>query len=374
MLRNGVHKLKDALVFATGRNVVPVLTPESASEFHALVDSAPLVIWTTNPQGECTFISRFWKTLTGRDPECDLGYRWCQALHPEDQARAASDLTAAIQNRGVCVGEYRVRRVNRHYAWVLDRGVPYFDQHGEFAGHIGTCVDISARKTLDAKIDILVLGMEAERKRIARELHDDIGQKLALLGVALSEIEHLLKHEAGPIKKKVRQTRDLLGEIASDTHLISHNLHPAVLMHLGLLPALRRLCNDFSAQKKVYVEFDGDSPYDDPSSEVSTALFRIAQECLSNVAKHSGAGAAKVVFRHGLDSIQLIISDPGCGFDSSQTLPLGGLGLISIRERVRMVGGEVQIHSAPGEGTKIIVLVPSRMQSRKTAGRKATAA
>lgn len=373
MSRTGINKLHKALVITSGRDGACVA--KSASEFHTIADYAPLVIWTTNPQGECTFISRFWKDLTGRDPKGDLGYGWCRALHPEDQARAANDLMAAARKHSVCARKYRVLRANRHYAWMVDRAVPYFDPCGEFAGHIGTSIDISARKTLDAKIDSLMLGMEAERKRIARELHDDIGQKLALLAIDLNEIENLAQQAPELIKKKVRQTRGLVDEIASDTHLISHNLHPAILAHLGLSAAIRRLCKDFSAQKKVEVEFDGFSVDDDPaSSEVSTALFRIVQECLSNVAKHSRASTARVQLRQRLDSIQLIVSDAGCGFDASQMPRSGGLGLISIRERARMIGGEVQINSAPGQGTKIIVRVPLQTQFQNAEGYKPLAA
>jgi PAS domain S-box-containing protein len=341
---------------------------EGESRFRILADLAPVVVWTTDEQGRCTYISRFWEELTGRNPQSDLGHEWNAALHPEDRSRAVSELMEAVRAKQPSESEYRVRRASGEYVWVSGRGVPYFRPDGSYAGHIVTSVDITAHKNREAERALinhsLLLGQEAERKRIARELHDDIGQKLALLGVTLSEIEQLLKTNPVAMKEKLREVRQTVDTIASETHLMSHNLHPSMLAHLGLVPALRRLCKDFSARKHVRVEFNGEDLSEEPAQEIATALFRIAEECLANVAKHSGAQDATVDLFQQDRKLQLVIKDSGCGFDPNQSEAQFGLGLISMRERARMIGGEIKVDSAPWQGARISVSVPFQRRKR----------
>jgi PAS domain S-box-containing protein len=336
--------------------------PDGESNFRTLADHAPVVVWMTDSQGGFTYISRFWRKLTGRSPKKDLGQRWVNALHPKDRSRAAKDLLECVRTERVCEGEYRVRHADGQYAWVFSHGAPYFHVDGSYAGHIGTCVDITVRKSREVERirihDSLLLGQEAERKRIARELHDDIGQKLALLGVALSEIEQLSKTGPTVVKQKLRGLRKAIDRLASDTHLMSHNLHPAVLTHLGLVPALRRLCNDFSARTQMNVEFSGDNVLNELPQEVSIALFRIAQECLSNAAKHSGVKRIEVQLHEESGEIHLTIRDLGKGFDVGAAQKGRGLGLTSMQERVRAVNGKIAIESKPMGGTTIEVRVP----------------
>ena len=346
---------------------------KSTSDFRTFSDYAPIVIWATDPSGQCTYLSRFWRQLTGRDPILDVGSGWRNALHPKDRPRAAKDLVDAVRTRGICEGEYRVRHTSGHYRWVLFHGVPYFrdDESNHYAGHMGTGVDITVRKNREAERirihDSLLLGQEAERKRIARELHDNIGQKLALLGVTLSEIEQLSKSASEAVRKKLREVRDCVDTIASETHLISHNLHPAMLTQLGLVPALRRLCKEYSTRKQLTVEFNENQVSADLPQDVAAALFRVAQECLANTAKHSGAPVARLELLQNQSELQLIVADSGRGFDPKQESVPNGLGLISVRERVRMIGGEIEIHAAPLLGAEIRVRVPTVWRARQAA-------
>jgi signal transduction histidine kinase len=137
-----------------------------------------------------------------------------------------------------------------------------------------------------------------------------------------------------------------------------------MLAHLGLVPALRRLCKDFSARKHVRVEFNGEDLSEEPAQEIATALFRIAEECLANVAKHSGAQDATVDLFQQDRKLQLVIKDSGCGFDPNQSEAQFGLGLISMRERARMIGGEIKVDSAPWQGARISVSVPFQRRKR----------
>jgi PAS domain S-box-containing protein len=316
----------------------------------------------TGPNSHCTYISKYWNDFTGRDPEKDLGFGWIGALHPEDRDRAARDLIEASRSKRAFQGEYRVRRANGKYGWFYDYGVPYFDADGSYAGHIGTCTDVTLRKNREkAGFDIqnsLLLGQEAERKRVARELHDDISQRLALVGIALNEVEQLLPAAPQTLEEKLRTLRQHVESIALDIHRISHNLHPSTLVHLGLVSALHRLCRDIADQTHIAVHFTGDVASPQMSQEVEITLYRITQECLANVARHSGSREASVALIERSGVLYLTISDTGVGFDAQQPPAATGLGLVSIRERARMIGADVQITSAPSRGTMIELRVP----------------
>ena len=168
--------------FAKRNGATEHMVLESTSDLRTLADSAPVVIFVTDFQGRCGYISGFWRQMTGRDPLKDLGYRWINALHPEDRPRAIQDVLEAARTRGSCAKEYMLRLAGGHYGWTIYRSIPHFRSNGshDYAGHIGTFVDITTRKSEEVERlriqDSLLRGQEAERKRIGRELHDAIGR------------------------------------------------------------------------------------------------------------------------------------------------------------------------------------------------------
>jgi len=228
-------------------------------------------------------------------------------------------------------------------------------------------MDITARKTTEAKIDTLLMGLETERKRIALELHDDLGQKLALLSVALTEMERPTRSSPEIIRRKLRKARALVDNIASEAYLISQKLYPAILSHLGLVPALRRLCRDVSDQTKITVEFLATPSHLEPPPEVSVAIFRIVQECLSNLVKQGVQSTASVELVSTSSRIRLVIQSSKNSVNVDEALSSSELGLISVGERARMIGGELLITAAPSQGTRIDVRVPCQPQWRKAA-------
>jgi PAS domain S-box-containing protein len=358
--------------FAKRNGATEHMVLESTPDLRALADSAPVVIFVTDFQGRCGYISGFWRQMTGRDPLKDLGYRWINALHPEDRPRAIQDVLEAARTRESCAKEYMLRLAGGHYGLTIYRSIPHFRSNGshDYAGHIGTFVDITTRKSEEVERlriqDSLLRGQEAERKRIGRELHDAIGQKLALLAVKLTEVDRLANSEE--LKKTVSEIRECVDTLASETHLISHNLHPPLLTHLGLIPALRRLCKDFSAVGRLEVTFDESHTFKGTvSQEIGIALYRIVQESLANAVKHSDARRVKVRLWRNSRNLHLIVADLGRGFDPKTAFASSGLGVLSIRERVRMMSGELEIESTPDLGTKIHVCVPMNGYSRQLA-------
>jgi PAS domain S-box-containing protein len=340
---------------------------ESESRFRTLAECAPVVVWMTDESNGCSYVSAYWREFTGRDPQQDLGFNWAEALHPEDRDGVIRELVEASETGQEVRGEYRIKRADREYGWLSYHGVPFFHADGTYAGHIGTCIDITEHKnrvTTGFRVqDNLMLGQEAERKRVARELHDGVGQRIALLAVALREMENFLPPSSAALQEKLKGVEEEVGRIATDLHRLSHNLHPSTVAHLGLVPALRRLCKEFSEQMNIAVEFVAAADCSGMSEETALALFRVGQECLANIAKHSKSREARVLLdQHGAE-IRLTITDSGVGFDVSQIYSNPGLGLVSIHERARMLGADLEIRSSPSRGTQVELRMPSPVKN-----------
>ncbi len=204
----------------------------------------------------------------------------------------------------------------------------------------------------------LIRAQEEERSRIAREVHDDFSQQLAIIGI---QLERLRQQDPGLNEQHKAHCDDLwqkIRQLSSDMHSLSHRLHPSKLDHLGLMLAMRSLCAEISKHCEVDVECAG---HDIPTSlplPVALCLYRVAQEALHNIVKHSGARQGKVDISASQDLITMHVSDSGKGFDPDGPAGRKGLGLISVQERVRGIGGQVLIQSAPSQGTCIQIRVP----------------
>lgn len=203
----------------------------------------------------------------------------------------------------------------------------------------------------------LLEAQEAERRRIARELHDDLNQSLALLAV---EVDALVRKppSGGEFAERMAEIAAQVKDLSTAVHDLSHELHPSKLEHLGLKASVGRLCKDVSIAHDVEVTF---LPRSDPGAVplgTSLCLYRIVQEALRNVVKHSGCRHASVELTATADAIRLVVDDDGVGFDPGPGGYNGGLGLVSMRERLHLVGGTLRIDSSPGEGTRVEVRAP----------------
>ena len=203
-----------------------------------------------------------------------------------------------------------------------------------------------------------LLGLqEGGNKDLARELHDDLSQKLAALGMEVSTLLQPSSGSSQELPDRVRVVSARINAMAEDVHAMSRRLHPAILDELGLEAALKEECVSFSAQMGIPAKFESKGPTLLPE-DVSLCLYRVAQESLRNIAKHAQATKVRVVLSARKDGIRLRIEDTGDGFDLKEVKGKGGLGLISMEERVRLVGGKFTIKSHPGEGTTVEVFVP----------------
>jgi signal transduction histidine kinase len=204
----------------------------------------------------------------------------------------------------------------------------------------------------------LIHAQEEERRRIAAELHDDVCQRLALVCLHLDTLRAAPPRSLESLVQELSVLYDETDLISSDIHQFSRELHPAILERLGLIHSLRRFCEEFTMHRKIAVHFStsGDEAALDP--EVSLVLFRVGQECLMNISKHSGAESCDVSLRFTHDRVILEIRDTGNGFDPNEQRGTTGLGLQSMRERLRSVSGALRIHSAPHLGTRVHAEVP----------------
>jgi signal transduction histidine kinase len=227
---------------------------------------------------------------------------------------------------------------------------------------ISAVADITEHKRAEAALSGMTLKLveaqEQDRARIARDLHDDIVQRLVLLAF---EIEMIQGCSENPSEVRVR-THELsksAKKIASDVQALSHELHSSILDYLGLVGGMKSWCNEFSERQGMVVKFKSSGSLNSLPPEVSLCLFRVLQEATHNAAKHSGVKQIDVQLVEKSGEIHLIVSDSGKGFDIDAARQKGGLGLTSMQERVRLVGGTIVIESKPLAGTTIDVCVPT---------------
>jgi two-component system sensor histidine kinase UhpB len=204
----------------------------------------------------------------------------------------------------------------------------------------------------------LMHAQEQERERISREIHDDLGARIASLSLLVHRIMNHRSIRADARHRELNQVIDSIGDLAKALRDLSHGLHPPLLRHAGICIALKQLCLEFEKASGVRVVVDVPEEIPEISDDAALTIYRISQECLQNVAKHSGADKANVVLEQTCGQICLKIADTGRGFVQSETVLKGGLGLISIQERVLCMKGQVEICSALGVGTEVRVRIP----------------
>jgi PAS domain S-box-containing protein len=335
---------------------------ESEKRFRVMADTTPSLVWMCDAQGKITYLNERRLAFTGPDPKAGFGDRWAAYVHPDDLNKILDVLSQALKARKPFSQEYRLRRSDGVYRWMFDVASPRLNGDGSFAGFIGSAVDTTdqklAQQALERVSGQLIEAQEKERSRIARDLHDDVCQRLALLSMELEQANRNTSESSGETKKSLEQIQQHCSEIAGDIQSLSHQLHSSKLDYLGIVAAIRGFCKEFSKQHEVNIEFrDRDVPEDLPK-DISLCLFRVAQEALHNAVKYSGTGQFAVELSATTAEVLLVVSDAGAGFDVEEARKNRGLGLVSMQERVHLVHGAFSVRSKPGQGTRIIAVVP----------------
>jgi PAS domain S-box-containing protein len=330
---------------------------ESETRFRLIADTAPVTIWMSDVDQQCTYVNQRWLTFTGRPLEATLGRQWMEAIHPDDIQRVRATFARAFERREPYQAEYRLRRHDGEFRWIVGAGVPRFDADGSFAGFIGSALDITERKIAEGALSVmsqrLIEAQEGERARMARELHDDIDQRLGLLVWHLDGLLRDPEALPGHLTAQIELVREELVALGRDVQSLSHRLHPSRLALLGLEVCAAALCREMIEQHALELYFKAENIPRGLSPRISLCLYRVLQEALQNAIKHSGVCQVDVSLRGGVDHIELLVRDTGAGFDAEEAARKAGLGLTSMQERMRAVDGQLSIDSRPGRGTII---------------------
>ena len=304
------------------------------------------------------------------DLEAARQARFEDHFFPEDQPFILNEFVPRLRREGYGKVEIRLRHFQTGEAiWMLYNMFGIYDSRG---GHVGwgtVSIDVTERKRaeealrenrqeLRALAGRLINAEELERKRISRELHDDLSQKLALLAFDAGGLLVTPPPSADKVQAQLFSLRARIFQLTDEVRQISHELHPSILEDLGLTAALRDLCEEFSAREGIEVLFTQDGASEGLPVEVASCLYRVAQEALHNVLKHARTGYVRVKVDGNGNGIHLVVRDTGVGFDAEAVLRRPGLGIVSMKERVRLVQGTFEIHSKPGQGTEVKVFVP----------------
>jgi PAS domain S-box-containing protein len=334
--------------------------PESENQFRFLADTAPALIWMSGKDKVCTYFNRHWLEFTGRSLEAQLENPWGEGVHPDDLQNCLAIYGQSFDRREKFRREYRLRHSDKQYRWIVETGVPRFDHESLFIGYVGIGVDVTDSKRAEAELSMmnrrLIEAQERERARIARELHDDTSQRLALLALQVEQLKSVPCANEMSVRLEAMRTATL--NLARDVQALSHELHSSKLQYLGVIPAMKSFCQEFGTQQKVEIRFKAVNVPVSVSPDISLCLFRVLQEALHNAVKHSGATQFRVLMRGKSNAIHLTVSDSGAGFDPKAALNGHELGLISMKERVHLVKGEMLVRSQPERGTTIHARVP----------------
>jgi PAS domain S-box-containing protein len=342
---------------------------ESEERFRTIADAAPVMIWVAGTDKSCTFVNRPWLEFTGRQTEQELGNGWTENIHPNDLPECVAAYTAAFDARRIFNVEYRKRRADGEYRWVVGCGVPQFSAAGDFEGYVGSCTDITERKAaaeqLRALSAFLIAAQEEERRRISRELHDDLVQRLCLIAIDLGKLvsgDRMLpkvREAVGFLQQRTVQAAEL-------TRHIAHELHPTTLEDLGLATALRSLCEEVAEREEIEIDFHSDEAPHTIKRETASCIYAVVQEALQNISKHAQAQTVRVRLAGSSSSVGLLIADDGVGFRPQPGGGGLGLGIVNMRERVRWLNGSFTLESHPGHGTSILVQIPTSGATHET--------
>jgi PAS domain S-box-containing protein len=286
-----------------------------------------------------------------------------ERVHPDDRPLMAQAVASAFRGVSQYDLEYRLIRPNGDVRIVHSQGSVMSDESGRPYRMFGTIQDITERKQAEQLLEDLagrlINAQEAERSRIGRELHDHVSQVLAVLAIKIDQLR-TDSAIAPSTACALDDLRQVASEIAGDVHKLSYRLHSATLEYQGLVPALNKLIDECSARQGIPIEFVQTSMPAALPSDVALCLFRVTEESLTNIAKHSGAQSARIRLNGASDGIHLFVEDDGDGFDAKSLTSRAGLGFVSMRERLRTLHGAVRVDSAPSHGTRVDIWIPAR--------------
>jgi PAS domain S-box-containing protein len=335
---------------------------KSEEKFRSVFRDAGVGMVMVSPEGALLAANRSFCDCLGYTEQELLSQTVQSVTLPEDWPALSERLRAALLEGGLERFEIRCLHKTGRIVYTESSATLIRSPEGSPHYFVGEVLDITKRKEAEEVLsDIrrkLIEAQDQERTRIARELHDDIGQRLALLVVELDQIRHNDSALPSDVISRVRELQEQATELTTDIQTMSHTLHSSKIELLGIVAAMRAACKEFGQHHKMEINFqsrDFDAPL---PSEISLGLFRVLQEALQNAGKHSGVKHVEVRLRRTHNEIHFLVQDSGKGFDLNAAMKGPGLGLTNMRERVRVLNGTIIITSKPMGGTTIHVRIP----------------
>jgi len=356
-------------------------------ELDAIVQTAPDIIFNRQSDGTRDYISSRFYEYTGAPSGTAVGFGWLEYMHADDREPSMAHWLRCVQSGENYESEYRLRSTEGMYRWFRARAVPLRDPEGKILKWYGTCSDIHDSKLLEQSIrdsavelermvDIRTIELrrlssrlmtlqDEERRRVAREIHDGLGQELAAAKMILDGI--LSKDPSAAIRQPAIDASQLVDRAIKQVRTISHLLHPPLLDEVGLVSALRWYLEGLSERSGIEVHLQVDPPdLGRLKPDVETAIFRIIQEALTNMFRHSGAHNGRVSLVESDGQIVATVRDDGKGIEE-QVIQLRpdsvGVGIGGMRQRVNELGGHLRLANA-NPGTIVEVIIPSRRKER----------
>lgn len=342
---------------------------ESERRYHTLAEVSPVGIFHTDAAGSTTYVNPRWCQISGITYEKAMGNGWFEAVHPDDRDMLRRNWEEATRHQQVSVSEYRFVRPNGSTAWVIGQAIPERDADGAIVGYVGTTTDITDRKLAEKEMEEssqklrqltthLLNIREEERKRIGREIHDELGQQLTAIKMDISWIAKKTDPSQEAFKTKLQNVIALLDGGNQSIRRILNELRPVILDDYGLLEALLWQAQQFTANTHIPVAMTASESDMKIPEEISTCIFRIFQEALTNITRYAKATQVKVSLDIDSDSVLLNIEDNGLGFDTELTKTKKSFGILGMKERVASLNGRFDLSSVPGNGTRISIHIP----------------
>jgi PAS domain S-box-containing protein len=325
------------------------------------IESAKDAIWISDAQGHYFYQNKALSDLFGFATAEEFDAAGGEPAVTKDP-EVAREMFEKIMSGKSWEGELQMVTKSGHAFPAYERADAIKNSAGEVIGLIGIITDLTERKLAEEALKgmsgKLLEAQEQERSRIARELHDDINQRLALLSIEIQRVRNVSPVTYGELRSRMDELGKRTSEISAVVHFLSHELHSSRLEYVGLVSAMKGFCKEFCDKHKVEIDFSNEGIPSGIPPEISQCLFRITQEGLHNALKHSGVKFFEVKLHGSPAEIRLTVRDSGVGFEPELAKGTPGLGLISMRERVRLVKGTISITSKPQSGTEINVRVP----------------
>lgn len=336
---------------------------ESEEVFRKLSECSPAGVFLTDARGCVTYSNPCWRAMFGPGAGEDSAREWTQAVHPDDRAGVLERWNGCVREGREYEQEFCLKLADGSDRWVYMRASAMHDEHGKYTGHVGTITDTTERKQAEEArahlVQKLITAQEDECRRVSVELHDQMGQGLTAMMLGLNALQ-ASRGGKGTDARQLQQLQELVNDLMHRVHRLAWELRPAVLDDLGLASALKRYVAEWSQRSGIAADFHVSGGVDQrlhPS--VETTFYRVIQEALTNVIKHSHASRVSVLLDYRRDSVLAIVEDNGKGFDVGKVMnsinSSGRLGLLGMQERAALVGAKFNIESTPDAGTTVFL-------------------